>query len=247
MQLAGGANAVVRPSVVTLAPSLADMVIAAGGLDHLAGVSYFSSVPPKLHIARVGIYTNPDLEKIIALQPDLVLISTEGNPPHIKGALERAGVKTLVVTIKNIEDIFSWIKKLGHLFHSEPVAKETLNQAKKILSIPPCPSLTAMALIEVSPPMAAGKDTFIHDLLTKAGLKNAADYGRGYFYLDAEKLQEINPEVIILPSSKKPDVLLQLLPRTGFIHVNDNNLMRPGPGIFKALERIKKWCSSHAR
>lgn len=228
--------------VVTLAPNLTKFVIEAGGENRLKGISFYSTLNQDRVILRVGIFNNPDLEKIISLKPDLVLVSSEGNPSWIETALIKRGYRTLVVSIKRLDDVIYWIKKLSSLFCTHERAVTKIEQYKKILKEKRCYPRRALLLIEVFPPWGAGKGTFHHDLLLKAGFENVLSSKKGYVQLNIERIISLKPEVIVIPESKRLNAILKYFKSSRILAVKDNDLLQPGPNLFKVLNKIKKEC-----
>lgn len=231
--------------IVTLAPNLTRFVIEAGGSDHLVGASFFSQIPPGRDVQIVGTFINPDLEKIYFLSPDIVLITTEGNPPWVKEKLEKMGIKTLLVSVKKLEDIIYWLRNLAGMLGDEEHVEEKIKEYEKILSLPSCPPLNSAILIETEPPFVSGSDTYLHDLLIKSGLKNIFSFSKGYFQIDEEKLLTLKPQLLIIPYSRASSPLIKkYLKNSRILSVNDEDLLQPSPLTFSLLKKIKVECSS---
>ena len=109
--------------VVTLAPSLTELVFAAGGGATLVGVSALSDYPAQARsIARVGDAGRIDVERVLALQPDLVLVWQRGNLSRELEQLERAGVRLFQLEPQRLDDVLHAIERLGTLLGHEAEA-----------------------------------------------------------------------------------------------------------------------------
>jgi len=119
---AGRSVVVDRPParVVTLAPSLAELVFAAGGGRSLVGVSALSDYPDEARaIARIGDAGRIDVERVLALKPDLVLVWQRGNVGREIEQLERAGVRIFQLEPQRLDDVARAIERLGVLLGHE--------------------------------------------------------------------------------------------------------------------------------
>jgi iron complex transport system substrate-binding protein len=102
--------------IVTLAPSLTELVFAAGGGKTLVGVSALSDFPAEAkRIARIGDAGRVDVERVLALKPDLVLVWQRGNLSRELEQLERAGVLLFQLAPQRLDDVARAIERLGAL------------------------------------------------------------------------------------------------------------------------------------
>ena len=110
--------------IVTLAPHLVEIVFAAGAGDRLVGVARHSDFPREAqHIPQIGDAARVDLERILGLQPDLVLAWTSGNPARDVGRLEELGQRVFVTEPRRLDDIPRLLRAVGALAGSEAVAE----------------------------------------------------------------------------------------------------------------------------
>ncbi|HEX2122955.1 MAG TPA: helical backbone metal receptor, partial [Thermoanaerobaculia bacterium] len=101
--------------VVSLAPNLTEMVFAIGAGEKLVGTDDHSNFPEAAKkIAKVG-GMQPNVEKIAALKPDVVIASTEGNHPNLAQALAAAKIPLYVVRTDRLEEIAPAMQRLGTL------------------------------------------------------------------------------------------------------------------------------------
>ncbi|MEA5601391.1 ABC transporter substrate-binding protein [Nostoc sp. UHCC 0252] len=202
----------------------------------------------------------PNLEKVVALKPDLV-IGAEGfsNIPIQK--LQQLGIPTLLAKVNNWESLEELTKTLAKSIDVDP--QPLLNRYKTFLPEKPTQGFSTLALVSRQPILSPNKNSWAGDLLTKFQAKNiAADLqGKspigGYVTLSAEKVLEANPEVIILvnpPQGNSEAGLLDSLKKESFwqqLQATKNNrvyifdyfgLVNPGSidAIEKACQQLKE-------
>lgn len=111
--------------IVTLAPSLAELVFAAGAGEKLVGVSAWSDFPAAAKtLPQIGNYGKIDMERLLQLRPDLVIAWRSGNAPGDLARLERLGVPLYVSEAQHLDDIARHISAIGQLAGSAAQAQE---------------------------------------------------------------------------------------------------------------------------
>ncbi|MCW5316321.1 ABC transporter substrate-binding protein [Nostoc sp. KVJ3] len=202
----------------------------------------------------------PNLEKILALKPDLVIGAAGfSNIPIQK--LQQLGIPTFLTKVNNWESLEELTKTLAQKINADP--QPLLNRYKTFLPEKPTQGFSTLALVSRQPILAPNKNSWAGDLLTKFQAKNiAADLqGKspigGYVTLSAEKVLEANPEVIILvnpPQGNSGVALLDSLKKEAFwqqLQATKNNrvyifdyfgLVNPGSidAIEKACQQLKQ-------
>tara|TARA_R110001599_G_scaffold64023_3_gene178792 strand:- start:402584 stop:403522 length:939 start_codon:yes stop_codon:yes gene_type:complete len=112
--------------VITLAPHATELVFAAGGGDRVVGTISHSDYPPAaLEIPRVGSHQQIDIERIIALKPDLLIVWLHGNSERQLGSLRQLGIPFFYTEPKKLTDIPVSIARLGKLMGTEAQADKT--------------------------------------------------------------------------------------------------------------------------
>lgn len=132
----GGSVSLSQPAqrIVSLAPHATEMLFAAGLGTHLVGAVSYSDYPEAARsIPRVGSYDNPDLERILALKPDLVVAWYSGNPPRPLETLQRLGIAVYQSEPREFEQIPATIEKLGVLGGSRPIASANAAEFRRQL------------------------------------------------------------------------------------------------------------------
>lgn len=191
--------------IVSLVPSITEALFDLGLTENeVVGRTKFCIHPQDKikNVPIIGGTKNINIEKIKALQPDLILANKEEN---VKDQVEALmdDYKVMVTNIDTIEDNYYLLKNLGKLFGKEDRAQlfnlkiyDVLNQAK--LDIP----VKAAYLIWKNPYMTIGSDTFIHRILTEIGFENIFKNQTRYPQITTEDLADA--DVIMLSSEPFP-------------------------------------------
>ncbi|MBI5556769.1 MAG: cobalamin-binding protein [Deltaproteobacteria bacterium] len=198
-----------RPQrIVSLMPSITEIVFALGAGSRLKGVTLFSNEPPEAaQLPSVGSYARPDLEKIISLKPDLCLAARDGNPKHIVDKLTALNIPVYTIDPRNLTEITDSIILLGQVLGEEKKAQEiATGMADKIDSVAhragrESKKPRVFFQIDASPIISAGANTFIDQLITQAGGINlAASATTTYPRYSWEDILLMQPEVVIIAS-----------------------------------------------
>lgn len=198
--------------IVTLAPSLGEIAaeILETDLDRIVGVSEYTDFPSALKKKPiVGSYARFSLEKVLALQPDLVLATRDGNPKEQIERLKALNVPVHVVDARKFSDVAISMQEIGKLLGREEAGNRTSERFKKGLMeleqrmrprLPEGASRIRVALqIGNDPIVMAGRDTFLHEALTLLGTENVfGDAKESYPRPSAEQVLKRNPDVIII-------------------------------------------------
>lgn len=244
--------------VISLAPSITETVYAVGRENLLVGATQFSNSPEAAaKLPRVGSYVRLDLEKILALKPDLCLAIKDGNPLSAVQKIESFGIPVYVIDPRNLEDIIDVVVRFGDLLRAEKRAGERVRDmrsrlaaiTKKIAGIDRRP--TVFFQIDAAPIISAGSGTFIDELITLAGGRNlAAESESAYPRFGWEDILRLAPEVAMVASMAGGHSVADLkaswaqwpqIPavRDHRVHVVDANLVdRPTPHLLDGLERF---------
>src|SRR5215218_4754869 len=109
--------------VVTLAPSLTEMVLALGAGERLVGVSRFDRLPEVAKLRRVGGFTDPSVEAVVALKPDLVLVFPgPGNRAPVE-KMAQLGLRVLVLPLHTVKDTLAAMRAVGQALDRAPQAE----------------------------------------------------------------------------------------------------------------------------
>jgi iron complex transport system substrate-binding protein len=198
----GGVRAATR--IVSLAPSVTEILFAIGAGDRLVGVCSFCDRPPEVAaIARVGTFTTPSIESILAVRPDLLVAVRGPATMDAVAAVRRIGVDTLVVEDTTLDAVWAAIDALGaRTGRTEAAASLTAAMRGRFDAIRDrvagARRRRVLVVVGQTPLIVAGGGTFVEELIEIAGGTNvAADTGQPWARLGLETVLARAPEVII--------------------------------------------------
>ena len=237
--------------VISMLPSLTESVCALGKCSFLVGVDRFSNWPKSVDaLPRLGGIADANIEGIVRLKPDLVLV--EKSSPLI-ARLQSLGISVMAFDVQSMADVQRTLRQLDAVLGSTESGavweRIQLDIARASRALSPSQK-AARVYFEVNPaPFAAGKTSFIGELLDRLGMQNIATEKMGAF-------PKINPEFVV---QSKPDLIMtteasakQLAQRPGWKSIpaiQDNRicffstiqadvLVRPGPRMGEAAGLI---------
>jgi iron complex transport system substrate-binding protein len=236
--------------IISLAPSNTEILFALGLGDKVVGVTMYCDYPPEAQDKeKVGDYYGPDIEKIIALQPDLVL-ATDFHRFDLIPALEQQGFAVFAVAPQTLDDVLESIQKIGEITGREAQASELVNgmrnkigeieeQTKELEEKP-----RVFYMTWHDPMWTVGRTTWIDDLINIAGGVNIfSQYFESGAMVEIEWVILLNPEVIITSewsydwARNATELASTNASQTGRIYTFDDDLaQRPGPRLVKGLE-----------
>ncbi|WP_457030063.1 helical backbone metal receptor [Kitasatospora sp. P5_F3] len=191
--------------VVSLVPSLTEAIAVSGreqlvGRELLVGVTDWCSEPGDLTVARVGGTKNPDLARIVALRPDLVVANEEENRAVDLAALRAAGLSVRVTEVRTLPQAFAELAQLltGDLGLARPDWLDAAELAWQAL--PERAPVRAVVPIWRRPWMVLGRDTFAGDVLRRLGVRLIhAEHPERYPAIPIGELLAARPELVVLP------------------------------------------------
>jgi iron complex transport system substrate-binding protein len=238
---------------VTLAPSLTEIVFALGCQGRLVGVSEYSDYPDAARsLPRVG-GLEVSAEKVASFRPDLVLASRDGNARGPVLALEAVGIPVLTVSGGSLEAVLAGIRqvaaRLGCAGEGERLAarldarRRAVGQRAGGQARP-----RAMLLVWPDPPQAAGRGTFLDDVLMSAGALNVVSRS-GWPVVSPEYLATADVDVLVVPESAETrqawatafasgPLSRGAIAKARVVRLPESALTRPGPRVFDMLERL---------
>ncbi|BBM45862.1 ABC transporter substrate-binding protein [Leptotrichia trevisanii] len=242
--------------IVVLDPATVEMIYMLGAEDKIVGVANLerSKVWPEEKVAKlesVGTFMKPSLEKIIALKPDLVIMSALTGE-ELNNGLKSNNIETKRVQANSIEEIFTNFLEVAKMLGKENEAnkiiaekKAKLEEIKKIAT----GNKKGLFVMSVSPLMVFGNDNLPNDIMKLLNIKNIAENQKG-------RNPIVTPEFII---KENPDIIITLLPNPSqivatnpqlknvnaiknskFIVVNSSQILRGSPRTIDQIEEIAK-------
>lgn len=200
--------------IVSVAPNLTELVYKLGAQDMLVGRSDYCDYPAETaNVESVGTIKAPDVEKIISLNPDLVIVSTHFDEENTE-KLADAGIQVLTLYDQgDVNGVYTVIDTLGQAINKNEEAAACINEMKTTIAdvdskVKDLEKPTVYYVVGYGEygDYTAGGDTFIHGILEAAGGDNIAKDISGWS-ISLEVLVEADPEIIIINESMKDDFM----------------------------------------
>jgi iron complex transport system substrate-binding protein len=244
----------IRPQrVVTLAPNLTEIVYAVGAGDLLIGNTTFCDYPAEAkQVAKVGDTLQPNVERIIALRPEVILVSTASQLETFTRQLDERGISVFVTDPHDLEGVFKSIRTVGELLGHEDEAATLVNKlharaAAVEEAVLPRPVVTVFYQVSPQPLWTAGKKSWVTDLIRRAGGRSVTAEVEGEWmrYSDEAALASRPEAIIMATGGEKMEVApaLQKSPaaQQGRVYgINGDYLSRPGPRLVDGLEQMAR-------
>ena len=246
--------------VVSLAPSVTETLFAIGAGEQLVGICTFCDFPRAVErIDRIGAYITPNVEAIVAKRPDVVIGVPPNNPEAI-AALQRLGVRTIVVRVETITEIEAAIRTIaqeaGRGVEGEKLLADMQQRMAAVRArLTGARQRRVLMVVGQTPLIAVGSGIFLDELISQAqGINIAASAKQPWPQLSLEAAVASQPEVIIdgsMGSEEKLDTDQRLgiwknfptLPavRDGRLYGRlSSAILRPGPRLPEAFEEIAR-------
>lgn len=249
--------------VISLAPSNTETVFALDAQAQLVGVTTFCDYPEAAKsIAKVGTFSEPSTEAIVALKPDLVLVPGGKVQTDVQEELKRLNVPIFVVSPENLDELLADIEKVGKLLGKNDEAARLVESMNKDIQtvqskVASLPTKTVFFEIYSAPLMTAGKGTLIDEIVTRAGGVNiGSQAGEGYPQFSEEALLKENPEVYIAVQGAQSDPgaissrpgysTLTAVAKDQVFIIDDNLVVRDGPRITQGLVKVAEFIHPEA-
>ena len=197
--------------IVSVAPNMTEMLFAFGVGDKVVGRTDYCDYPAEaLNVDSVGAIDKPDLEKIISLEPDVVIATTFTEEGITK--LKAAGIPVIVLHEEGtVDGVYVMIEDMGQIINKNPEALAMITEMKtsfadvhsKVVDLPK-PTVYYVVGYGEYGDYTAGGDTFVGGLLEMAGGDNVAKDISGW-NISLEKLIEADPEIIVISEWMKED------------------------------------------
>lgn len=244
--------------VVSIGPGATEAIFALGAQERLVGRDQFSNYPQEaLSLPEVADYTGPFIEKVVALNPDLILVQGETyDAERADNWQQKIGAPVAVLVPKTLEDTREGIRKIAAWLDA-PENLDAVTDRFEIIPDESAPQREVFFELERSPLWTAGSGTLIDDQLQLLGWKNIAGELQGYKAFNAEVLLQRDPDFYIV-AMEKPDRQraleeLRKAPtlknlsavKKGHVLVVEADLVsRPGPRLPDGVQALKKEAAS---
>jgi iron complex transport system substrate-binding protein len=242
--------------IVSVAPSLTEIVYALGAGDRLVGDTNLCDIPAEAKLKpHVGNPQNPSLEDIVALHPDVVLATTSINYAATADTLLKLGIAVYTTDPETVLGTLDSFAKIGDVIGSkaEGVAVESALRARlealqgRLADHPPA---HVLFLVWLTPPMSIGQNTFIADALRWAGAESILATDQRWPNPAFEEVLRLQPDYIVLTTdhegSGKDATDLRSRPQwkdlvavqLGRVVTLNDDIERPSPALVDGIEQL---------
>jgi iron complex transport system substrate-binding protein len=245
--------------IVALTPSDCEILYALGAGDALVGRGTYCDYPPEvLDITAVQSGSTTNYEEIVALEPQVVLMSTMSQTEEQAALLESAGITVVVSDAQDIAGVYTAIELIGAVVGREEEAVNVIGGMKDAFAEIASKSIAGDKTVyfEVSPLQwglwVAGAGTFMDELASMVGLNNAFADVSGWGQISAEQVLERDPDYIVTITmyyGEGPTPVEEIVGRDGWqgltavkngtiLNADSNEISRPGPRLTDAAATL---------
>ena len=243
--------------IVSLAPNLTEIVYAVGAGDSLVGDTEYCDYPVAAkNVAKIGDTMHPSIERIIALKPQIVLVSTASQLETFTKQLDQQKIAVYVTNPRSLNEVFRSVETLGDLFgHHDGAARIVADMRARSFAVEV--AMRSVKPIKVfyqvsnEPLYTIGRESYLTDLVRRAGGVSVTGDVPGAFprFSDEAALAAL-PEAIILPTGGSMGTAnstvaasLKNSPaalKNRVYKINEDHLQRPGPRLVDGLEEMAR-------
>ncbi len=246
--------------IISLAPNVTEILFALGLGDNIVGVTTFCDYPPEAKKKpKIGGMSNPSLEAVVSLKPDLVVVTTDGNPKEFEERLVSMKINTFIFDARRISDLPQGIRvlsaALGVKERGERLAREIeegilKNKHSALSTQHSAIRRKVLFIVWPEPLIVAGPGTVIDDAITLLGYENIAGSAKtAYPKYSLEEAIRSEPDVIAIGKGSGMDMhavsrailgRMKSVPavRNGSVCYLGDGLYRLGPRVVKGIEEL---------
>ena len=245
--------------IVSLAPSLTETIYALGLQDRLVGDTDYCDYPPDAQKKpKVGGAINPSLEQIVALRPDLVLVTKNLNLLETVHALDNLGISSYGTDTNTVQAIISSTQRLAEVLGvpeaganlSADLERHLADLRQRLNGLPP---RRVLFIVWSDPLISVGKGTFIADAMRLAGATSIVDSAQDWPHMSLEEVVRLQPDFLVFAASHSDsgqNDFAVLAERPGWrgldavrnrrFAVISDAVNRPAPRIVSAIEDLAR-------
>ena len=254
-----------RPErLVSLAPSVTELLFALGLGSQVVGVTQYCDYPPEARTRpSVGGIVNPSLERIVGLQPDLV-IGIRGIPLSTFRQLERVQVVSVALDPHDLDQVLATFRLLGRLTGTTDAARAVTRRLRRRLdtvrarlgALRDHERPSVLFVLTYTPRIwTCGRETFVDDVIWRAGGRNLARDRKDFHPISMETLLRRQPDIIVIADGQNRgghrasvEAFLRLPGAHGLhavragrlVTVPSDPLVRPGPRLVDGVEALAR-------
>jgi len=240
--------------IVSLAPSVTEILYAVEADKQLVGVTDFCNYPAQAQQKMsIGPYNNPGLETVASLTPDLIIMDVASSSAVLLRQFEQLGVPVYLVAPRSLTTTLATIASLGEVTGHQQVASDLVAQLKgQIETVVQQRSekpVRTLVCVMISPLIVAGAGTLADDLINCAGGVNVAADLKRYPTLSMETVLQYDPDLIIVsphPGTRKPADFFTRWPQLSavanrqVVDIDADLLQRSGPRLVAGLKELSR-------
>ncbi len=240
--------------IISLAPNMTEILFAMGLGDRIVGITNFCDYPEEAKKKqKIGGMSNPSLEAVVSLKPDIVVMTTDGNPKEFEERLHSLKIRTYVFKARRLLELPGGIRDLGTPLgvknKADELAKEIEVKINKLAVGKNSKLRKILFIVWPEPLIVAGPGTAIDDAITVLGYENIASKAKAsYPKYSIEEIIRQSPDVIFIGRghvnmkevSKGLLKRLAIVPavKNGSVFYVSDSLYRLGPRVIKGIEEI---------
>ena len=261
-QLKDEANREVRVSskierVITLAPNLTEIIYAIGAGDLLVGNTTYCDFPEQAKsVQKVGDTLQPNIERILALRPNLIFITTSSQLEAFARQLSEHDIPVYVSDPHDLEGVIYSVQNIGRLLNRQKEAENLVSRLRARITaveaaVKDRKPVRVFYQLSAEPLYTAGRDAFVTDLIKRAGgLSVTAEVPEAWPRYSQEAAVAAQPDAIVLPTggsmgAANADVAAGLRKAPAVLNskvfkIDGDLLVRPGPRAIDGLEQLAR-------
>jgi iron complex transport system substrate-binding protein len=244
--------------VISLAPSITEMLFAVGLDAEIVGVTTFCDYPAQAKLKPKIGSSIPNLEAILGLKPDLVLGNQDFIRPDVLAKLEQLRVPVFLLLPKTVEDILGHISTLGRLVGHEKDARLVVQGLRDRLTeirrrMARAQRVRVFYVVNTDPLISVGSGSFIHHMLETAGGENiVGNTIKAYPKVSLEEVLRKDPEVLLFPAGTTEGIPeaeqqrwrkwrgMSAVAQNRVYQVKADLVNRPGPRVIEGIEGLAR-------
>jgi ABC-type Fe3+-hydroxamate transport system substrate-binding protein len=196
--------------IVSLVPSLTETLFALGVGERVVGRTRYCTQPPRAvgRVVKIGGTKKVNVERVLELEPDLIVAVKEENGKKDVEALAGAGVPVFIGAPETVDEAVRMLRDLAERVEA-PLAEDVLVPVERVaerLRIRTRRGSRRRVFVPIwkGPYMGVGSDTYVHDVLRASGGENVCGGATRYPVVTLEEIESLRPEVILLPDEPYP-------------------------------------------
>ncbi len=246
--------------IISLAPSHTEILFALGMGDKVVGVTRYCNYPEEAkEKEKIDGFATSDIEKIIALEPDLILAFGTLQKSLVT-ELQGRGQTVFWLYPHTVKDILESFERIGEITGKVAAAKQLKKRVEEriravqenVKDIPEREKVTVFRVMGLDPLGTIGGDAFQTDVYRLAGVRNIfANTKQDYFELDLETLIKLDPDIIVIAGEDAAEAKAMIKSREGWeglsavktdriVVISAELICRPGPRIGQTIEQLAK-------